>query len=174
MCKIYRWESVWMNKEYRFTVIVSDSIGIFVIDYGKFRGPYQVFKPVVENLNEKDLFELAKVYQLKSGSLIAREIDKFSSVGKTHLEISNDLVCRHKEDMEVFSSKFCKMFNDHYNDNTDKPFMRVGLTLSISNKMTGGDITTFVTKDKEPVSISALFQGVYDSKKRKARGSNSI
>ncbi|MGL5764126.1 MAG: hypothetical protein ACRCX8_00660 [Sarcina sp.] len=164
-----------MNKEYRFTVIVSNTIGIFIVDYGKFRGPYQVFKPVLENLNQKDLFDLAKVYQLKSGSMIAREIDKFSNVGKTHCEIANDLVCRHIDDNEnLFNKKFYTAFNEHYMDNEEKPYMRVGMTLSISNKMTGGDITTFVTKDKEPVSISALFQGVYDSKKRKARGSNSI
>lgn len=158
-----------MDKEYRFSVILADHTGVFLIDYGKFRGRYEIFSSVMKEFTIEDLSDLAKIYMVKSNTSMTKEMDKGSRIAKEHIDVASIIVSKAMLEDSFENSGVSKTFNEYYNS-TEKPFMRAGMT--ISTKTDG--ITMFVTSDKEVVSMQSLFLKVFDARKKKARRCNNV
>lgn len=158
-----------MDKEYRFSVILADQTGVFLIDYGKFRGCYEIFTSVMNEFSTEELSDMAKIYMVKSNTAMTKEMDKTTNIAKDHIGLASLFVAKAIKEDSFKKRGMDKVFNKYY-ASTEKPYMRAGLT--ISTKTDG--ITMFVTSDKEVIGMQSLFLKVFDARKKRARKCDNV
>lgn len=153
-----------MEKEYRLSIVIASSTGIYIVDYGIFKGNSDVFMSVMENLNVDDLVAISKVFTMKNNKAIIREMSEEEVLGRANKILANEVLVKALERRDLFSNDFIDSFDEAY-ESTETPYMRVGITMIMKK----GVVSSFVVKDEDPINASTLIHRVYDVRKKRVR-----